>query len=89
MAGERRRLRGTNFDGTPVYAPTREEMAREWRITEEFDEIDSLPDGRIIVQTAYDSDTGVESFHEADYAGNIFWDKPVDQADVERASGEE
>ena len=87
MADEQRRLRGVDFSGRPMYAPTREEMAREWPITEEFDELNSLPDGRIIAQTGYDPDTGVESFHETDHAGNIFWDKPIDPADV--APGEE
>lgn len=82
---EERRLRGTDFSGRPVYAPTREEMARPGPITEEFDEQEALPDGRLIAQTGYDPATGTESFHEIDADGAILWDKPITREDVDRA----
>lgn len=79
-----RELRGFDFSGRPLYWPTREEMARPQPLTEEWDAVEALSDGRIITVTGYDPETGKYSYHEVDDRNNILWDKPIEQETIDR-----
>ena len=84
MAAENRELRGFAYDGTPVFAPTRKELARKQPLTEEFDCVQQLSDGRLVTETGWNPERNTYQFHEVDQRGNVLWDKPIDQATVER-----
>ena len=68
-----------------MFSPTEEELARSQPVTEDeliFDEVQTLDDGRLIIETGYDDATKTYSWHEVDDRGNILWDKPIDPKDI-------